>query len=52
LVDDDEAHLLVTELSLKDEYIVFRVNSGEEVLEFLNKSDSLQKAELQKTASL
>jgi putative two-component system response regulator len=38
LVDDDETHLLITELSLKDEYIVFKVNSGEEVLEFLNKS--------------
>ncbi|MDR2943429.1 MAG: response regulator [Treponema sp.] len=38
LVDDDEAHLLITELSLKDEYIVFKVKSGEEVLEFLNES--------------
>jgi CheY-like chemotaxis protein len=36
LIDDDETHLLITELSLKDEYVVFKVKSGEEVLEFLN----------------
>jgi len=38
LVDDDEIHLSITELSLKDEYDVFMVKSGEEALEFLNKS--------------
>jgi len=38
LVDDDEVHLSITELSLKDEYDVFMVKSGEEALEFLNKS--------------
>jgi putative two-component system response regulator len=37
LVDDDETHLLITELSLKDEYEIFMVKSGEEALEFLNK---------------
>ena len=38
LVDDDEVHLSITELSLKDEYDVFMIKSGEEALEFLNKS--------------
>ncbi|GBU28159.1 hypothetical protein R84B8_01717 [Treponema sp. R8-4-B8] len=38
LVDDDEIHLSITELSLKDEYDVFMLKSGEEALEFLNKS--------------
>jgi len=38
LVDDDEVHLSITELSLKDEYDVFLIKSGEEALEFLNKS--------------
>ncbi|WP_461257855.1 response regulator [Treponema sp. R80B11-R83G3] len=38
LVDDDEIHLSITELSLKDEYDVFLIKSGEEALEFLNKS--------------
>jgi PleD family two-component response regulator len=38
LVDDDETHLLITELSLINDYIVFKVKSGEEVLEFLDKS--------------
>jgi len=38
LVDDDEVHLSITELSLKDDYDVFLVKSGEEALEFLNKS--------------
>jgi CheY-like chemotaxis protein len=37
LVDDDEIHLTITELSLKDEYEIFMVKSGEEALEFLNK---------------
>ena len=37
LVDDDEIHLSITELSLKDEYDVFMVKSGEEALEFLDK---------------
>jgi PleD family two-component response regulator len=38
LVDDDEVHLSITEISLKDDYDVFLVKSGEEALEFLNKS--------------
>jgi len=38
LIDDDEIHLTITELSLKDEYEVFMVKSGKEALEFLDKS--------------
>jgi PleD family two-component response regulator len=38
MVDDDEIHLSITEMSLKDEYDVFMLKSGEEALEFLNKS--------------
>jgi len=38
LVDDDEIHLSITEISLKDEFKVFMVKSGEEALEFLSKS--------------
>ena len=38
LVDDDEIHLSITEVSLKDEYEIFLVKSGEEALEFLSKS--------------
>jgi putative two-component system response regulator len=38
LVDDDEVHLSITELSLKDEYEIFKVKSGVEALEFLSKS--------------
>ena len=38
LVDDDEVHLSLTELSLKDEYDIFMVKSGKEALEFLDKS--------------
>jgi CheY-like chemotaxis protein len=37
LVDDDEIHLSITEVSLKDEYEIFMVKSGEEALEFLSK---------------
>jgi putative two-component system response regulator len=37
LVDDDEIHLAITELSLKDEYKIFMVKSGEEALDFLSK---------------
>ena len=39
IVDDDELHLAITENSLKDKYEVFLVNSGEEALEFLDKSN-------------
>jgi CheY-like chemotaxis protein len=39
LVDDDEMHLSITKLSLKDEYETFVVKSGEEALEFLSKSE-------------
>ena len=38
LIDDDEIHLEITELSLKDDYEIFMVKSGEEALEFLSKS--------------
>ena len=38
LVDDDEIHLEITELALKDEYAIFMVKSGEEALEFLGKN--------------
>jgi len=38
LVDDDEIHLEITEVSLQDEYEIFMVKSGEEALEFLGKS--------------
>jgi putative two-component system response regulator len=38
LVDDDEIHLSITELSLKDEYEIFMVKSGKEALDFLGKS--------------
>jgi len=37
LVDNDETHLSITEMSLKDEFDVFIVKSGIEALEFLNK---------------
>jgi CheY-like chemotaxis protein len=37
LIDDDETHLSFTEGSLKDEYEIFMVKSGEEALEFLGK---------------
>jgi len=36
LVDDDEIHLEITELSLKDEYEVYTVKSGKEALDFIN----------------
>ena len=38
LVDDDEIHLEITELALKDEYDIFMVNSGEKAFELLEKS--------------
>ena len=41
MVDDDEIHLSITELSLKDEYEVFMVKSGEEALKFLGKSQTI-----------
>jgi len=37
LVDDDEIHLLFTELLLNDEYKIFKVKSGKEALKFLEK---------------
>jgi len=39
LVDDDEIHLSITEESLKDEYDIFMVKSGEEALALLNKNE-------------
>jgi CheY-like chemotaxis protein len=41
VIDDDEPHLLFVELSLKDEYEVFKARSGEEALEFLGKSQNI-----------
>jgi putative two-component system response regulator len=41
LVDDDEVHLSITELSLKDEYEIYMVKSGVEALEFLNKGQTV-----------
>ena len=38
LVDDDEIQLASAESSLKGEYKIFKVESGEEALEFLSKS--------------
>jgi putative two-component system response regulator len=37
IIDDDEPHLIFVELSLKDEYEIFKAKSGEEALEFLGK---------------
>jgi len=37
LVDDDEIHLLFTELLLNDEYEIFTVKSGKEALKLLDK---------------
>ena len=39
LIDDDEIHLTITELSLQDNYEVFMVKSGAEALEFLTNGD-------------
>jgi CheY-like chemotaxis protein len=39
LVDDDEIHLSITEVSLHDEYEIYMVKSGEEALEFLGKNE-------------
>ena len=39
LVDDDELQLLLTESSLKHDYKVFMVKSGEEALQFLGKNE-------------
>jgi PleD family two-component response regulator len=41
LVDDDEIHLSITETSLKDEFEIFMVKSGEEALGFLSKSQNI-----------
>jgi len=41
LIDDDEIHLAITELALKDEYAIFMVKSGEEALVFLEKNHIL-----------
>ena len=41
LVDDDEIHLEITEVSLQDEYEIFMVKSGEEALEFLGKGQTI-----------
>ena len=38
LVDDDKVYLSITELSLKDEYEIYKVRSGAEALEFLSKT--------------
>jgi putative two-component system response regulator len=41
LVDDDEVHLSITEVSLKDEYEIYMVKSGVEALEFLSKGQTV-----------
>jgi len=41
LVDDDEMHLQVTELALKDNYDVYMVKSGKEALNFLTKGETV-----------
>ncbi|MDR2965655.1 MAG: response regulator [Treponema sp.] len=38
LIDDDDTHLLITELSLKDEYEIHMVKSGKEALELMGNS--------------
>ncbi len=38
LVDDDEIQLASAESSLKGEYKIFKVESGEKALEFLSRS--------------
>ena len=39
LVDDDEIHLLMAELCLKDEYDIYKTKSGDEALKLLCKND-------------
>jgi len=41
LLVDDEIHLSITESSLKDEYEIFIVKSGEEALAFLDKGQAI-----------
>jgi len=41
LVDDDEIHLSITELSLSEEFEIFTVKSGKEALEFLDNSQNI-----------
>lgn len=39
LIDDDEMHLTTAELFLKDEYIIYKAESGQEALDCLNKNE-------------
>ncbi|MCL1959200.1 MAG: response regulator [Spirochaetes bacterium] len=41
LVDDDEMHLQITELALKDNYDVYMEKSGKEALDFLTKGETV-----------
>ena len=41
LVDDDEIHLTIAELYLKDEYEVCKTRSGNEALEYLSGNESV-----------
>jgi len=41
LVDDDEVHLSITELALKDYYEIHMVKSGKEALKFLSENHTI-----------
>jgi len=41
LIDDDEVHLSITEVALKDYYEIHMVKSGKEALEFLSKNQTI-----------
>jgi len=41
LVDDDEMHLEITKLALKDDYDIYMVKSGKEALDFLTKGETV-----------
>jgi len=41
LVDDDEMHLEITKLALKDDYDIYMVRSGKEALNFLTKGETV-----------
>jgi len=41
MVDDDEMHLSITEVALKDEYEVIKAKSGKEALELLGSGETL-----------
>jgi putative two-component system response regulator len=41
LVDDDEIQLTTTELLFKNEYDIFKIKSGKETLDYLNKIEDI-----------